>query len=91
MEEIKLGDVVKCIHTGFVGTAVAKTEFINGCIQWSLLPKLDKKSKSLVEGIMPDSVEIDSQSLEVVSTKKNKVENSNNGGPIRRGLKIKGF
>ena len=28
--EIELGDKVRCIHTGFIGTAVAKVIFING-------------------------------------------------------------
>jgi len=44
MSEIELGDKVRCIHTGFIGIAVARTEFINGCIQFNVLPKGDKNN-----------------------------------------------
>jgi len=90
-KEIELGDKVKCIHTGFEGTAVVKSEFINGCIQWSVLPKLEKASKTMKEGIMPEEVSIDSQSLEVVSKKKKPIEKKETGGPMRRNLKVRGF
>ena len=43
--EIELGDKVKCKHTGFVGIAVAKTEFINGCIQYEVMPRVKKNNE----------------------------------------------
>lgn len=76
MKEIKLGDKVRCKLTGFTGTAVAKTEFINGCIQWNVLPKGKDKGK------MPEDMSIDEQSLEVIpKKKKKKIEKSETGGP----------
>lgn len=85
MEKIKLGDKVRCKITGFTGTAVAKTEFINGCIQWNVLPKGDKNNK------MPEDMSIDEQSLEVVPVKKKKITKKENGGPTTRGLKLRGY
>lgn len=58
--EIELGDVVKDIHSGFVGTAMCKSEFVNGCIQFDVVPKVGKDNKPL------ESVGIDSQSLVLV-------------------------
>ena len=85
-QEIKLGDKVKDIHTGFVGVAVAKTEFINGCIQWSVLSKIGKDNKMLEE------VGIDSQSLEVVTPKKKpKPVKRENGGAMTRNLQRRNF
>lgn len=85
MREIKLGDKVRCKITGFTGIAVAKTEFINGCVQWNVLPKGDKNNK------MPEDISIDKQSLEVIPIKKKKIKRASNGGPMHRGIKLKGF
>ena len=86
--QIKLGDKVRCVHTGFTGTAVAKTEFINKCIQWNVLPKGEKKNK------MPEEMCIDQGSLEVILTKKpvkKKKPRERTGGPMRRGITQRGF
>lgn len=84
-QEIELGDKVRCIHTGFEGTAVCKSEFINGCIQWSVLPKGDKNNK------MPEDMSVDEQSLEVISPKKKSIKANEIGGPNRKGIRLKGF
>jgi len=42
---IQLGDKVKDIISGYVGIAVAKTEFINGCIQYTLTSRVGKDNK----------------------------------------------
>jgi len=63
--EIKLGDKVRCKYTGFTGTAVAITQFINGCIQIMVAPKVGKDNK------LPEDIGIDSQSLIVISKKNN--------------------
>ncbi|KKK75428.1 hypothetical protein LCGC14_2873810 [marine sediment metagenome] len=92
MNEIELGDTVKCNITGFVGTAVSKIEFINGCVQFGVLPKIIKKSRTDREGLMPEEVSIDSQSLEVIKSKeKKKIKKENNGGAMRRSFKQRGF
>lgn len=84
-QEIKLGDKVRCKITGFTGIAVVKSEFINGCIQWNVLPKGDKKNK------MPEDMSIDQQNLEVIKVKKKKVKKRDSGGPMTRGFKQRGF
>ncbi len=85
MTEIKLGDKVKDRHTGFVGIAVAKTEFVNGCIQWSVLSKVGKDNK------MPEEVGIDEGSLEVVKKPDKKVVKRETGGAMTRGLVRRNF
>lgn len=79
MDEIELGDKVRCKHTGYTGIAVARTEFINGCTQYLIAPRWDKKSTS-----PPDEVGIDSQSLEVVKPKKKPAWKRDTGGPNRK-------
>lgn len=78
-QKIKLGDKVRCKITGFIGIAVARTEFINGCVQYSVAPKISKDSK------FPEEYPVDEQSLEVLPVKKKKIEKNENGG---RGIKI---
>ena len=85
MTKIQLGDKVKCIHTGFTGTVVTRSEFINGCVQLDVLPKGDKKNK------MPEAQAIDEQSLKLISPVKKKTENKENGGPMRKGFIQRGF
>jgi len=87
MKKIKLGTKVRCIHTGFEGTAVARTEFINGCVQYSVVPMVsDKKG-----GEYPEDVSLDEQSLEVVKPPKKVIEKKPTGGPAKKGIKQKGF
>lgn len=85
MSEIKLGDKVRCIHTGFTGIAICRSEFINGCVQFNVLPKGDKKNK------MPEEMGIDEQSLEIVPSKKKKIIKKNTGGAMTRGLNRRNY
>lgn len=85
MTEIKLGDKVRCKLTGFTGIAVVRSEFLNGCIQWNVLPKADKINK------MPEEMSVDEQSLEVIKPKKKKVKKTENGGPMRKGFHQRGY
>lgn len=79
MTEIKLGNKVECIYTGFKGTAVARTEFINGCIMFSVLPKKEKKDNK-----MPEEMVIDEKSLKLIGSKRKEVKKSRTGGPMRK-------
>lgn len=55
---IKLGSEVKDSITGFSGIAMARVEYLNGCIQYEVKPKkLDKNRKML------DSEWIDEEQL----------------------------
>ena len=62
--EIELGDKVKDLVTGFEGIAVAKTEFINGCVQFSVVRQL-KKNEKMLENPLGDP-SIDSKSLKII-------------------------
>ena len=85
--KIELGDKVKCKYTGYIGYALAKTEFINGCIQFTILPKWDKKGPN-VEGM-----EIDENSLIVIkkAKKDDDEEDDESGGPSRLAVKQRGY
>lgn len=56
-----LGSKVKCIVTGFTGIAVARLEYLNGCIQYGVKPKVKKEKPSE----MPDAIYIDQQQLKI--------------------------
>ncbi|MEE9364842.1 MAG: hypothetical protein V3U92_19755 [Cellulophaga sp.] len=85
MKKIKLGSKVRCIYSGFTGTAVYKTEFINGCVQYGVLPEVKGDNKPI------DEVGIDSQSLELVKKPTKKRETSQKGGATTSAMKGRGF
>jgi hypothetical protein len=58
-QQIKLGQKVRDMVTGFEGIAVARIEYLNGCIQYCVKPKSQN-------GEMPEGQYIDHQQLEVV-------------------------
>ena len=61
--DIELGDEVIDIYTGFKGVVMARTLFINGCVQFSVAPKWDGKLSAT--DTMMTEIGIDSQSLKV--------------------------
>lgn len=71
---IELGMKAKDTITGFTGTITGKCEYISGCIQFFLTPKVDKDGKTQ-EGDW-----FDHQRIEPVGKKK-PVKSSNTGGP----------
>ena len=62
-EVINLGDRVKDIITGFEGIAVARTEWMFGCVRVSVQPE------KLKEGKQPESQVFDEPQLEIVKRK----------------------
>ena len=77
--KIQLGDKVKDKVTGFVGVVTCRAEYLNGCVRYIVLPKVVKDNK------IPEEVEIDEQSLEVIKKGPNhKEEPESNGGPMKR-------
>lgn len=56
---IELGREVQDKVTGFRGIATAKCEYLNGCVQFCVTPKM-------IDGKFPDGQYIDIQQLEVV-------------------------
>jgi len=47
---IELGQKVKCTITGFTGIATAKIEYLNGCIQFCVKPRIKAKDNTMPEG-----------------------------------------
>lgn len=83
--EIMLGDTVKCVHTGFEGVAVARTEFINGCVQFLVAPKVGKDNK------VTDEIGIDEGSLKVIKRVEKEIEKESTGGATRTMPKLRGY
>jgi len=92
---IELGDTVEDIYTGVKGVAVARTEFINGCVQFSVAQRLDKKNPPLGPELL--DISIDSYSLKIIKKKpkpkikKVKEDDYDNGGPSRRAVRQRGY
>jgi len=57
---IILGQKVKDIVTGFTGIAVAKCEYLNGCIQFQVVPRFSPES-----GIQYRNMWIDESQLSI--------------------------
>lgn len=86
MREIKLGSKVQCKYTGFIGYAITRTEFINGCIQYGVVGKVGKDNKEAGEADM------DVQSLTVLEEPEEDEEGEEpTGGPTRKFTKMKGY
>ncbi len=58
---IELGQRVRCKVTGFKGVATARVEYLNGCIQYHIRPKVRK------DGKWPDGVYVDEEQVETVT------------------------
>ena len=71
MESKKAIDVV----TGFTGTIVSRVEYLTGCTQYCLKPRIDK------EGNPRDGIYFDEQSLEIFEDKPVEVKSTRTGGP----------
>ena len=73
---IKLGNKVRDKITGFKGIATARIEYINGCVQFCVKPKMGKDKE------MPDGEYIDIAQLELVNKGKS-IKSEKTGGPQR--------
>lgn len=72
---IKLGQQVRDVVTGYEGIAVAKVEYINGCVQFAVQPKA-------TDGKLPESNYIDHQRLETIGAGP-AMPSSDTGGVMR--------
>lgn len=73
---IELGDTVKHTVTGFVGTAIGRTEWLSGCDRIAVQPTIDK------EGKLRENQSFDEPELVIVKKGKRKVsEEEKTGGP----------
>ena len=64
ISEINLGDLLRDTVTGFKGTAVAKTEWLNGCNRVAIQPL------KLKDGVPAELVHMDVEQLELVKRSK---------------------
>lgn len=86
MTKIELGQEVRCKITGFKGIAVARSVFINGCVQYNVAPK-HQKGKHPVD----QEVSIDATSLELVKKPRKKIEKRDTGGASKHSTKMRGY
>lgn len=84
-QEIKLGDLVEDKVTGLRGLATSRTEFLNGCFQIEVTPRMKKEDRLTIDAIQ--GIGIDLQQLKKVgnglNTPTKKVIKKENGGPMR--------
>ena len=78
---INLGDKVRDNVTGLTGIATQRIEFLNGCIQYTVSPKIKKNSSEIV------GWNIDEEQLVSLEKKKVKVKKSPTGGPTKRAMR----
>ena len=73
---------VRCRVTGVKGIINARSEWLNGCIRYSVQPPAEKKTPT----VMPDGWWIDEAQLEVISDGLNKkpIAKRRTGGPSTR-------
>lgn len=76
MKVIELGSKVRCSITGFEGIATARVEYINGCFQYCVMPRIG------TDGKMPEGIYLDVQQLEVIPGGI-VIEQKETGGPQR--------
>ena len=77
VKEIKLGVEAKDKVTGFKGTIIGKAEYLYGCIQYALKPKVDKEGKPV------DSCWFDEGRIEIIGKgiTAEEVAGEKDGGP----------
>lgn len=73
---IKVGQKVEDIVSGFTGIAVARTEWLNGCIRICVQPRLDKDGKFV------DSIDFDEPQLKLIDEKPLHRDRGDTGGPM---------
>jgi hypothetical protein len=73
----KLGQKVRDAVTGFEGTAIARVEFLNGCVQFAVQGVVGS------DGKVPEATYFDHQRLEAVDATPLSLAASNTGGPQR--------
>jgi hypothetical protein len=98
MKKIKLGDKVRDRISGLIGIATARTEFLNGCIQYTVSRKLGKNQELNPMG----EPAIDEMCLEIVEERvieskeyeredEEDDDKSITGGPVRFTKGMRGY
>lgn len=79
MFKFDCGDEVKCKVTGFSGIVIARMEWLNGCLQYCIKPKMKMKKDESIK--MPDGEYIDEKQLKLLKSKKINLKNIPTEGP----------
>lgn len=69
-----LGKKVRDTVSGFEGIITSRVEYINGCVQFCVTPKVVK------DNIRPDSEYIDEAQIEIIKEEKVEIESKRTGG-----------
>lgn len=64
MNKFQLGQTLEDIITGFKGVATTRVTYMNGCVQYQVVPKMGK------DGAIPKPQHLDTQQLKVVNNAK---------------------
>lgn len=81
---IELGQKVKCVVTGFTGIATARIEYLNGCMQILVSPKMAVPKKGETQEY-PTATYVDVEQLIVVKATKIKLtERKDPSGGVRQ-------
>jgi len=75
MNKIELRDQVKDVITGFTGIVIARVEYLNGCIQYCVKPKILKEGKTL------EGEYIDENQLKIIKKWQKDKPKNEKGGP----------
>ncbi len=73
---IELGSLVKDRVSGKIGIAVARNEWMNGCVRYGIAGKVSK------EGKVPETEWVDEQQIIVIKPKR--TESKKTGGGMRQ-------
>ena len=75
IHKFELGDKLECTITGFSGVVICRNEWLNGCLQYCLKPKVDK------DGKIQDGEWFDEGQLKLVKAKSKTKPKKRPGGP----------
>jgi hypothetical protein len=84
-DTVELGDKVKCRVTGFSGTVVGILNYLNGCRQIGIQPKVDK------EGKIKETSWIDDSQVQIIKKQHVVVNKRDIGGPVLNSIKSFGL
>lgn len=82
MHKFELGVRVRCKITDFTGIAYARLEYLNGCVQYGVKPRMAQDNA--VEPKIPDTIYIDDVQLEFVDNGVTDIKQREGGGPETR-------
>jgi len=77
---IELGQKVKDKVTGFTGMATAKIEYMNGCIQFLVMPRQKKDDKKYPKGSYIDVEQLDAIGGKLLELNRREKESLPSGG-----------